>query len=113
MLGDILRNVLYAASDSHGGNVLALFVADRPWLSSLVAGGALAFELTLWLVPVRPRLAPLYVAWAAALHTGIWLTIGINFVSWAGTVAAVFVDWPAVLDRLSRNPVAYPSAAVR
>jgi hypothetical protein len=113
VLGDNLRNILYAASDAHGGNALALLVADRPWLASLFAGGALAFELTLWLVLVRPRLAPLYAAWAAALHTGIWLTIGINYISWAVTVVAVVVDWPAVMDRLSRTPVAHPAPAVR
>ncbi len=88
-------------------------MADRPWLASLIAGGALAFELTLWLVLVRPRLAPLYVVWAAALHTGIWLTIGINYVSWAVTVAAVFVDWPALVDRLSRRSIADAVPAVR
>ena len=113
VLGDNLRNILYAASDAHGGNALALFVADLPWLASSIAGGALAFELTVWLVLVRPRLVPLYVAWAAALHTGIWLTIGINYVSWAVTVAAVFVDWPTLTDRLPRRSVAAAVSAVR
>jgi hypothetical protein len=113
VLGDNLRNILYAASDAHGGNALALLVADQPWLASSIAAGALAFELTLWLVLVRPRLAPLYVAWAAALHTGIWLTIGINYVSWAVTVAAVFVDWPSVVERFHRRPVADRAPAVR
>ena len=113
VLGDNLRNILYAASDSHGGNALALLVADRPWLASTIAAGTIAFELTLWLVLVRPRLAPLYVGWAAAIHTGIWLTIGINYVSWAWTVAAVFVDWPAVLDRVGRRRVAETVPAVR
>ncbi|HWL91528.1 MAG TPA: hypothetical protein VNP90_09225, partial [Actinomycetota bacterium] len=62
---------------------------------------------------VRPRLAPIYALWAAALHTGIWLTIGINYVSWAATVAVVFVDWPSVVDRLARKHVASRAAAVR
>jgi hypothetical protein len=113
VLGDNLRNILYTASDAHGGNALALLVADRPWLASLIAAGALTFELTLWLVLVRPRLASLYVAWAAVLHTGIWLTVGINYVSWAVTVAAVFLDWPTVMDRVSRKAVAEPVPAVR
>ena len=113
VLGDNLRYILYAASDAHGGNALALLVADRPWLASLIAGGALAFELTLWLALVRPRLGPLYAAWAAALHTGIWLTIGINYVSWALTVAAVFIDWPAVVDRVTRERVADHAPTVR
>jgi hypothetical protein len=113
VLGDNLRNILYSASDAHGGNELALFVADRPWLASVIAAGALAFELTLWVALVRPRLAPLFALWAAALHTGIWLAIGINYVSWAVTVAAVFIDWPAVWDRFSRSSVAQPVPAVR
>lgn len=105
VLGDNLRNILYTASDAHGRIDLALFVADRPWLTSVIAGSALAFELTLWVTLVRPRLAPYYALWAAALHTGIWLTIGINYVSWALTVAVVFVDWPAVLERASPRTV--------
>jgi hypothetical protein len=113
VLGSNLPNILYAASDAHGGNALALVVADRPWLASVFAAGALAFELTLWIALVRPRLGPWYAAWAVALHAGIWLTIGINYVSWAVTVAAVFVDWPAVIDRRSREPADMRAAAVR
>jgi len=113
VLGDNLRNILYAASDAHGGNAASLFVADRPWLASMIAGGALAFELALWVALVRPRVAPLCALWAAALHTGIWLTIGINYVSWAVTVAVVFVDWPSVVDRVARRRVAPPVPAVR
>ena len=113
VLGDNLRNILYAASDAHGGVGVALFVADRPWLASVIAGGALAFELTLWVALVRPRLAPFFALWAAALHTGIWLTIGINYVSWALTVAVVFIDWPALLDRISPRTATQPEPAVR
>jgi hypothetical protein len=113
VLGDNLRNILYAASDAHGGAEMALFVADRPWLASLIAGSALAFELTLWIALVRPRLGPFFVVWAAALHTGIWLTIGINYVSWALTVAVVFIDWPAILERASPSNVVEPASAVR
>jgi hypothetical protein len=113
VLGDNLRNILYAASDAHGGVGVALFVADRPWLASVVAGGALCFELTLWVALVRPRLAPFFALWAAALHTGIWLTIGINYVSWALTVVVVFIDWAAVLDRISPRPAIQPEPAVR
>jgi len=105
VLGDNLRNILYTASDAHGGNELALFVADRPWLASVVAASALLFELTLWVALVRPRLAFPFVVWAAALHTGIWLTIGINYVSWAATVAIVFPDWPSIVDRIRGRTV--------
>jgi hypothetical protein len=113
VLGPNLRHVLYTASDAHGGNTVALFVADRPILASAVAAGALLFELTLWIALARPRLAPVFVLWAAALHTGIWLTIGINYVSWAITVAVVLIDWPAIVDRLASHPVAEPEPAVR
>ena len=113
VLGDNLRNILYTASDAHGGVEMALFVADRPWLASVIAGSALAFELTLWIVLLRPRLAPYFALWASALHTGIWLTIGINYISWALTVAVVFVDWPAVLERASPRTVVGRLPAVR
>jgi uncharacterized Zn finger protein len=79
----------------------------------VIAGSALAFELTLWVVLLRPGLAPYFALWAAALHTGIWLTIGINYVSWALTVAVVFVDWPAVLERASPPTVVARVPAVR
>jgi hypothetical protein len=113
VFGDNLRNILYAASDAHGRVEMALFVADRPWLASVIAGSALTFELTLWVALVRPRLGPLFALWAAALHTGIWLTIGINYVSWALTVAVVFIDWPAVLERASPSDVVEHAPAVR
>lgn len=113
VLGDNLRHILYAASDAHGGIGVTLFLADRPWLASVVAGGALAFELTLWVALVRPRLAPFFVLCAGALHTGIWLTIGINYASWALTVAVVFIDWPAIPDRISPRHAARPQPAVR
>jgi hypothetical protein len=79
----------------------------------VIAGSALAFELTLWVVLLRPGLAPYFAFWAAALHTGIWLTIGINYVSWALTVAVVFVDLPAVLERASPRTVVARFPAVR
>ena len=113
VFGDNLRNILYAASDAHGGVPMALFIADRPWLASIVAGSALAFELTLWVVLIRPRFGPIYTLWAAALHTGIWLTIGINYISWALTVAVVFIDWPAVVERVLPRNVAVRVSAVR
>jgi hypothetical protein len=113
VLGDNLRNILYAASDAHGGVDVALFVADRPWLASVIAGGALAFELTLWVALLRPRLAPFFSLWAAALHTGIWFTIGINYVSWALTVAVVLIDWPAIVDRTISSHAVRAEPAVR
>jgi hypothetical protein len=113
VLGDNLRNILYAASDAHGGVDVALFVADRPWLASVIAGGALAFELTLWVALLRPRLAPFFALWAAALHTAIWLTIGINYVSWALTVAVVLIDWPAIVDRTTSSHSVRAEPAVR
>ena len=69
--------------------------------------------MTLWVALIRPRLWPAYALWAAALHTGIWLTIGINYVSWAVTVAVVFVDWPAVVERVFPRNVDVRISAVR
>ena len=42
-----------------------------------------------------------FVASAVALHVATWLLLGLDYWTWAATVLVVFVDWPAVLDRVS------------
>jgi hypothetical protein len=99
-LSDNLRWVLYAASDARGTpNLLALFVADRPWLAHLVALATLAVELGFPLVLWRPRAAWFFVPGAVALHAAIWATLGLDYSAWAATVLILFVDWPLVIER--------------
>jgi hypothetical protein len=99
--GDNLRFVLYAASDAHNApDAAALFVADHPLVAHVVAATALLIELTFPLVLFRPVLRWLYVPGAVALHAGILLTLHLDYWPWAATVVVLFVDWPALLDRV-------------
>jgi hypothetical protein len=96
-----LRWVLYAASDARATpNLLALFVADRPWLAHLVALSTLVVELgfpvSLW----KPRAAWFFIPGAVALHAAIWATLGLDYSAWAATVVVLFVDWPVVVERV-------------
>lgn len=98
---DNLQNVLFAATltDKPPTDAVALFVADRAWLAQAIASMTLAVECGFLLVLARPRLRPLFALGAVALHTGIWLTLGLDYWSWVATVVLVVIDWPAVLAR--------------
>lgn len=98
VFGDNLRYALYASSDGRGGNAFALFIAGHPTLAVLTAGVTLTVELTMFVGLLRPRLAPMYAAAAVAVHTGIWLSMGLDYSAWAAVAVVVLVDWPAVAD---------------
>jgi hypothetical protein len=98
---DNLRWVLYASSDSQAHpNTLALFVADRAWLAHLFAAGTMVVELGFPLVLFWPRSRWFFIPGAILLHLGIGLTMKLDYSSWALTDLIVFVNWPAVVDRL-------------
>jgi len=100
VLSGNLRWVFYAASDARGTpNLMALFIADRPWLAHLVALSTLVIELGFPVVLWKPRAAWFFVPGAVALHAGIWATLGLDYSAWAATVVILFVDWPALVDR--------------
>ena len=97
-----LRWVLYAASDARARPVwAAVFIADRPWLSHLVAGATLLLEIGFPLVLLRPRLGWLVVPGAVALHASIWATLHLDYSAWAVTAIVVFVPWPELVDAIS------------
>jgi hypothetical protein len=102
VLSDNLRNVMYGARlNGHAPtDAVSLFIADRPALAHLVALVTLIVELGALAALLRPRLRPWYVAAAAALHGGIYLTHGLDYSMWVGTAAIVLVDWRPVLARL-------------
>jgi hypothetical protein len=105
VLSDNLRFVLYASSDVRATpNALALFIADRPWLAHAIAAATVLVELGFPVVLWRPRAAWLFVPGAIALHTGIWMAMRLDYWAWVATLLVVFVDWPAVADRLRRSP---------
>lgn len=82
--------ILRQGSSPHAGAISDM-VADRPWLSQTLAGGALLLELTapLWLAVRGTRI--LFVAAVFTMHTSIWLFLGIDYSAWVLTVAAVAV----------------------
>jgi hypothetical protein len=102
---DNLRWILYASSDAQRApNPAALFVADRPWLAHAIAAGTMLVELGFVLVLVRPRVAWLFVPGSAALTLGIWAMMRLNYWPWPAAAIVVFVDWPAVVRTIRREP---------
>ena len=93
-------------------DVVARFLVDHDVLTHLLAFGTLAFELTFVVVLFKPRLRPAYVAGAVALHTGIWVTLGLDYWSWVAAVIVVFLPWEALVPRVqasSANRATSPS----
>jgi hypothetical protein len=101
VLSDNLRNVLYGArlTGRAPTDEVALFIADRPWLSHTLAAATIVIELGAVLVVLRPRLRPAYVGAVALLHLSIYLTHGLDYSLWVGTAAVVLIDWHALACR--------------
>jgi hypothetical protein len=112
---DNLRWVLYTASDSQGGNDIGLFVADHPLLTHLFAWGTLFVEVGFPIVLFYPWMRWLMVPAVIGLHTGIWLTMNLNYIAWIATVVIVFTNWPVVVgwlrERVSARRAMRPAAA--
>ena len=99
--GPNLRWVLYTASDGRAHPVAAaLFIADRAWLSHLVAAATIGIELGFPAAFIKPRLGWLFVPGAVGLHAAIWATMHLDYSAWAITAIVVFIPWPALADRL-------------
>jgi hypothetical protein len=82
---------------------LAEWVADHWWMAKASGVFILGWELTFPAVLFVPRLRPLYAVAAAIFHVATWFTLGLDYWAWAATVLLLFVDWPAVVDRLGRR----------
>lgn len=92
---DNLRWALYAASDAMARpNTAALFVADRPWLSHLLALGTLGLEMGFPVALVWPRVRPLLLLGVAALHASVWVCMGLNYSVQTLVAILVFANWP-------------------
>jgi hypothetical protein len=76
---------------------IARFIVDHDLLAHAVALGTIGIELTFVLVLFRPSLRPAYAAAAVALHTGIWLTLGLDYWSWVAAVVIVLLPWESLL----------------
>lgn len=98
---DNMRWILYTGSQgSHSvWPDLAVAIADRDWLSHLLAGGVLAFELGFVAVLWLPRLRTHFALGAVALHAGIYLTLGLDYWTYAALALLFVVDWRPWLDR--------------
>ncbi|MBD7949538.1 hypothetical protein [Oerskovia rustica] len=78
-------------SGSPFGEAWVHAVADQPWLTQALAGGALVLELTapVWLA-IRVTRVPFVLA-VAAMHGSIWAFLGLDYSAWVLTAAAVAV----------------------
>jgi hypothetical protein len=105
ILSDNLRNVMYRAAQTGKAPTdwFALAIADRPWLSHVVAAATIALELSGALVWRCPRYRPWFVAAVAAMHLGIYLTHGLDYSAWALTAAIVLLDWSHPLPSLRQR----------
>jgi hypothetical protein len=104
VLSDNLRWVLYggAASGRAPTDVVALAIADRPWLAVTAAAGILAVELGAPVGLAVARLRPAFVTAAVLLHALTWLTLGLDYWGWALTVVAVAAPWDRIGSGLPR-----------
>ena len=104
--GDNIRWVLYAgaASGNPPSPTPARFLADRAWMTHLVAAGTLAIELGFPLALVANRVAIAFAFGACAIHLATWVLLGLDYWAWALVVLLVFVDWDAIVR--SRRAVA-------
>lgn len=93
---DNMRWVLYqgALSPRSPYPGLSRALANQGWLSHLVAGSALAIELSAPLVLALRPTRRLFLVAAAVLHGMIWLTLGLDYWGWILTVAAVTLPSP-------------------
>jgi hypothetical protein len=82
---------------------IAEFIARQDLLLHVVAAVTLALELAFPLILVWRRSRPVFIAGAAALHAGTWLTLGIDYWTWIGVAAVVLVDWDGVIDAAGRR----------
>jgi len=103
---DNLRWILDAQAHPDG---LARFVADRPLLAHVLAGGALLLETTFPLVLFVPRLRWLFIPGLIVMHIGIRIALGLDYSAQWLTVLIVFVNWPLVVAWLRRAVAAAPA----
>lgn len=81
-------------------DAMATWVGENLWASKATGAFILGFELTFPIVLVKRWLQPAYALVAVALHVTTWLFLGLDYWAWALTVLVVFVDWPALADRM-------------
>ena len=93
--GDNMRWTLYQATRTPlpKTDAVSFFIGDRPWLASMLAGGAHGLELSAPLLLVHRWGRALFVLGAVCLHTSIYVTLGLDYWGWILTVAIVLTPW--------------------
>jgi hypothetical protein len=98
---DNMRWILYAGANGKAKvPEVALYIADRPWLSHLAAAAVMGFELAFPLLLLHRRARPAIVATAFAFHGGTWLTLGLDYWKYAFVVTLLLVDWQPLVVRV-------------
>lgn len=84
------------------GHRLNQVVADQPVITRILAGGALALELTAPVLLAFRRSRPFFVLGSVMMHGSIWLFLGLDYSPWVLASAAVALPtsrrWPTETD---------------
>ena len=92
-LSDNLRWALAAGRGGGRWPALSDLLIGSPAACVALACGIVSLELGAPLLWLRRRLAPLFVAAAAAMHVGTWLVLGLDYFAHLATVAVVVLSW--------------------
>ena len=90
---------------------LGMQVATRPALCWAIAIGTLLFESLFWICVFWPKSRRFFVLAAVFFHTGILLTMNINFAS--APLLLLFVNWDWLAERLRARRAQLRSIASR
>lgn len=85
---------------------MATWIGEHLWAAKATGAFILAFELSFPVVLLKRSLQPVYALVAVALHVTTFLFLGLDYWAWALTVLALFVDWPALADRMRGSTLA-------
>lgn len=111
--GDNMRWILYdaAAGDRAPTAAFATAIADRPRAAHLTAAGLLGIELAFPIVVFVRRVRIPFAVAAVVLHTGTWLTLGLDYWSWSLVAAIVLAMSSAIFEKSTEMKM--PSASAR
>lgn len=84
-------------------DAMATWIGEHVWAARATGTFILAFELTFPVVLLKRWLQPAFALVAVALHVTTFLFLGLDYWAWALTVLILFVDWPALSDRMRRR----------
>jgi hypothetical protein len=92
---------------------MAEWIGEHLWAARTSSTFLLGLELSFPLALVFRRLQWVWALAAAFVHIATWILLGLDYWAWTATVLLVFIDWPALADRLRGRPAAPPPAAFK